>query len=95
MTKVFGLGNWKLSSNFFFFFKILFVLDRGEGREGGRETSMCDCLSHAPYWGPGLKHRYVPYLRIEQVSLWLVGRCSIHWATAARAKFSFFERGML
>ena len=35
-------------------FIYLFILDRGEGREKGRETSMCGCLSHAPYWGPGL-----------------------------------------
>ena len=37
-------------------FKILFTyfLEREKGREKrGRETSMCGCLSHAPYWGPG------------------------------------------
>ena len=33
--------------------------------EGGREeekrgTSMCGCLSWAPYWGPGLQPRHVP-----------------------------------
>ena len=36
------------------FFMILFIfLERGEGRERGRETSMCGCLSLAPNWGPG------------------------------------------
>ena len=30
------------------------------GREVERETSMCGCLSHAPYWGPGLQPRHVP-----------------------------------
>ena len=45
-------------SFFFFFFKRFYLfLDRGEGREkeGGRETSICGCLSHAPYWRPGLE----------------------------------------
>ena len=31
----------------------------------GTETSMCGCLLHAPYWGPGLKPRHVPWLGIE------------------------------
>ena len=26
-------------------------LERGEGRERQRETSMCGCFSRAPYWG--------------------------------------------
>ena len=39
--------------------KILFIF-RGEGRE----TSMCACLSHAPYWGPGLQPRCVPWVGI-------------------------------
>ena len=29
---------------------------------------MCGCLSHAPYWGPGLKPRRVPWLGIEHVT---------------------------
>ena len=39
------------------FIKLLFLificlfLERGQGRERGRETSMCGCLSHAPYLG--------------------------------------------
>ena len=38
---------------FFFFNFIYSFLERGEGKEKGRETSMCGCLSHTPYWGPG------------------------------------------
>ena len=39
---------------FSFFFKdfIYLFLDRGEGKERGRETSMCGCLSCIPNWGP-------------------------------------------
>ena len=34
---------------------ILFILDRGEGREKERETSMCGCLLSLPFpWGPDL-----------------------------------------
>ena len=31
--------------------KILFIYFYRQGK-GGRETSMCGCLSCAPYWGP-------------------------------------------
>ena len=31
-----------------------YFLESGKGgRKRGRETSMCGCLSHVPYWGPG------------------------------------------
>ena len=53
-----------MSYTFFlsYFLKILFilVLERGEGKARGWETSMCGCLLHAPYWGPGLQPRHVP-----------------------------------
>ena len=49
---------------------IYLVLERGEGREKGRETSMCGCLSCGPYWGPGLQPRRVPWLGIEPATLW-------------------------
>ena len=44
------------------FFKdfIYLFLERGEGKEKERETSMCGCVSHAPYWGPGLQPRHGP-----------------------------------
>ena len=81
----------------FFFFKTLFIYFlREQGRKGereGRETSMCGCLSHAPYWGPGPKPRHVPWLGIEPVTLWFTGWHSIHRATPARAKWCFFKNG--
>ena len=40
---------------------------------------------HATYWGPGLQHRHVPWLGIEQVTLCFAGWHSAHWATPARA----------
>ena len=48
---------------------IYLFLERGEGRERGRDTSMCDCLSHAPNLGPGLQPRHVPQLGIEPATL--------------------------
>ena len=60
----------------------LFILDRGEGRG---KTSMCGCLSCAPYWTPGLQPRHVPWLGIEQATVWFTGWHSIQWATPARA----------
>ena len=75
------------------FLKILFILflDTEEGREKRRrETSMCGCLSHIPYWEPGLQPRPVPWLGIEPVTLWFTGRWSIHWATPARAICQIF-----
>ena len=59
------------------------------GRKKGRETSMCGCFSHAPHWRPGLQPRHVSRLGIEPATLWFAGRHSVHWATPARAKFSF------
>ena len=49
----------------FFLGFIYLLLERGEEREKGRETSMCrsyviSCLSHAPNWGSGLQPRHVP-----------------------------------
>ena len=70
------------------FFKdfIYLFLHRGEGWEKQREKiSMCGCLLHAPYWGPGLNPRHVPWLGIELATLGFAGQHSIHWATPARA----------
>ena len=44
---------------------IYLLLERGEERKKGRETSLCKrymigCLSHAPNWGPGLQPKHVP-----------------------------------
>ena len=51
---------------------------------------MCGCLSHDPYWGPGLQPRCVPWLGIKPVTLWFAGGHSFHWATPARAN-SYFQ----
>ena len=52
----------------------VFIFREGKGwKKRGRETSMCGCLSRAPYWGPGLKPRHVPCLGIKPVTLWLAG----------------------
>ena len=70
------------------FLKILFIVFReGKGRrKTGKETSICGCLLHAPYWGRGLQPRHVPWLGIELVIVWFAGWHSIHWATPARAQ---------
>ena len=67
------------------FSKILFIF-RKKGREGEREKYQCVV---APYWGPGLQPRYVPWLGIELVTLWFEGQHSIHWVTPARARLIF------
>ena len=39
---------------FFFFLDFIYLLlQRGEGKERGRETSVCGCLLCTPYWGRG------------------------------------------
>ena len=54
------------------FFKdfIYLFLERGGGKEKKREkTSMCDCLLHAPSWGPGLQPRHVLWVGIKLATL--------------------------
>ena len=46
---------------------------------------MCGCLWHAPYWGPGLQPRHVPWLGIQPATHWFVYPHSMHWATPGRA----------
>ena len=59
------LGNpWITSISFFFFF-LRFYLFIQRRRQGEKETSWFGCLSHAPYWGPGLQPRHVPWLGIK------------------------------
>ena len=73
-------SSFALCKNYFFkhFFLLrfyLFIFREGKrGRKRGRETSMCGCLLHAPYWGPGLQPRHVLWLGIEQATLWFAGR---------------------
>ena len=68
----------------FFFLKTLFILflDRGERREKERELNINVWL---PLTCP------LPWLGIKPVTLWFAGRCSIHWATPARAERTFFS----
>ena len=73
----------------FVIYLIIFREGKG-GRKRGRETSICGCLSHAPYWVPGLQPRYVPWLGIEPATIWFSGLRSIHWTTAARARTRTF-----
>ena len=65
--KVVSLSQGELTSNLNSFLKkkILFIYLQREGK-GGRETSMCDCLSHTLHWGPGPQPRHVPCLGNEQ-----------------------------
>ena len=75
------------------FFKkdFIYFRERKRGRKRGRETSMCGCLSNAPYWGPGPQPRHVPWLGIEPANLWFTDWRSIHWATPARAALTFLR----
>ena len=46
----------------FFLKKCYLFIFTGEkgGRKRERETSMCGCFLHSPYWGPGPQPRHVP-----------------------------------
>ena len=77
---------WDMGSFIFYFFKdfIYSFLEREEGKEKERETSLGgNSISCAPYWGPGRQPRHVPQLGIKPVTLWFAGWHSIHWATPA------------
>ena len=83
-------GKELLSFFLSFFLKILFIYfyTEGMGRsKRGRETSMCGCLSHTHYWGPGPQPRPVPWLGDKPVTVWFTDQHSIHWHTPARAEF--------
>ena len=85
---IFTAFHAKAAEYTFFKKKRLFIFREGKG---GRETSMCGCLSSAPYWGPGRQPRHVPWLGIELATLWLAGCHSIHWATPDRAEYTLFS----
>ena len=57
-------------------------------RKRGKETSMCGCLSHTPCLEPSLQPRHVPWLGVEQMTLWFAGWHSVHWATPVRAEIT-------
>ena len=76
-------ANFFLSS---FLFKILFYLFlEGKGGKKRKRNIMCGCLLCAPYWGPGLPPRHVPWLGIKPATLWFADQRSIHWASPAGA----------
>ena len=54
--------SWTFFSYLLFLKKdfIYLLLERREGRERGKETSVCGFLLHASYWGPGPHPRHVP-----------------------------------
>ena len=85
----FAYSKSQYNRTLYFFLKrfYLFIFREGEGKEKERErNSMCGCLLHTPYWGHGPQPRHVPRLGTEPATFWFAGPCSIHWATAARAR---------
>ena len=62
------------------------------GRKRGRETSMCGCLSCAPYWGPSRQPRHVPSLGIEPATFYFSVWHLVHWAMPARMRYFTFLR---
>ena len=87
--KIYSLSNFQIYNKGGVFFKILFIFrQRGREEESKRETSICGCLSSAPYWWPRRQPRHVTWLGIKPVTLWFTGLCSLHWAIPARAQLS-------
>ena len=62
-SQVHGPVSLLLISWFLFLKDIIYFRQRGRegGRKRGRETSVCGCLSCAPYWGPGPQSRHEPW----------------------------------
>ena len=72
-------------------FYLFIFRERGKGgRVGGRETSMCGCLSCTPYWGCGPQHRHVPETRNQTRDPLIHSLALHHWATPARVKHHHF-----
>ena len=62
-----------------FFLKILFIFREGKGgTKRGRETSMCGCLVHAPYWGPAWPTTQACALTGDQTSNPLIRRLALN-----------------
>ena len=71
------------------FSKFLFIYLFREGREGEREEEKHQCVVAArtlPTGDPAHNPCTCPDWESNQ-RLWFTGRCSIHWATQARADF--------
>ena len=85
---MFMCNSYKPENIYIFFLKniYLFILDREEGREGNIIVWLpliCPLLGTLP------QPRHMPWLGIKPATLWFTGQRSIHWATPARAIFSF------
>ena len=74
--------------NFIYLYFIYLFLQRGGG-DRERNISVWLPLRRPSYWGPGPQPRHVLWLGIELATLWFTVRCSIHWATPARAYINF------
>ena len=73
-----------LTFSFFCLTFYLFIFWEEEGRrKKGRDTSICGCLLHTPYWGPDWASNRLPR--------GFAGQHSIHWATPARAIFFLYQ----
>ena len=78
-------GANELLKNIFF---LSFFRERGkEGERKGEKhgctrDTLIGCLSYTPNWEPGPQARHMPWLGIEPAT-------SVHWATPARAKWTF------
>ena len=84
--------------HFVFLFKKDFIylfLGRGErgGEREGHETPICGCVSRTSYWGPGPQPRNVPWVGIEQVTLWFCRLALNLLSYTSQRPFSHFECG--
>ena len=55
----------------FYRFYLFIFRERKGGRKRGRRSSICGCLSSAPYWRPGPQPSLVPWLGI--INFWPFG----------------------
>ena len=87
---------WEKVAFFLFCFLIedfIYFWREGEGGKK-RERNITVWLPLTPpHWGPGPQPRRVPWPGIKLATLWFTGRCSIHWATPARAEGSILKVG--
>ena len=70
-------------TNWIYFLRFYLYTFRANGKERGRETSMCERNRWAA--SQAAIPRHVPWPAVEPATLWFVGWCSIHWATPAKA----------
>ena len=76
-----------------FFLMILFILflDRGEGRVKDRERNINVWLPLLhPLLGTWPEIQACALTGNQTIDLWVLGQCSIHWATLVRAQSCFY-----